>query len=896
MLKKAFTLIELIGVLIILAIISLITIPIIDRSLENSRQAAYKRAVDSIIDAAKNYSVSNDLGYSSKRLPLFVSQLQDGGFLTLNIKSPIDESEMNGCVWYYWDESHKQYIFEYDNECVIEDPSIDILYNADLININGWAKENIATTLVGTGEIKYCIGTTECVPTETVVNGSNTKFITDEGTSYICASSTNILGESTSLCKNFKLDKTAPTIDGLELITVDRNESVDLNSGVIVDDSLSGIDGTYTVIPNSVDTSIAGIKTVTYQVSDMAGNVTTKTRMIDVLGDVPTIVFNNTGSFNQSGWANKDFYVQANITDNSGKGIKSIKWCSTTGESCIPTVEASTINALISNESTTNKVCVEAIDNNGKSANKCSENYKLDKKTPEIISEDYINVDKNVSHIVLSDLTVNFGISGGNVICDYENTSSLSSGIKMVSCAANGNNDLSKEKKLNYLIDDNVQSGVTSNTTENINVWSQFGTKKTYSLGDAVILSEGSTSSYTKSGYMAYSFDSNTGQIYLSDYQTKSYPIQQGSGYLNSRDYFYSKSGNYLNVTYLKYWKTISYTNYRVPILENVSIDTGLSYKLKDWTLVNSGSSSSYTVSNKYSSYSFDSGTGEIYLSGYTSSKTYPTGGGENSHAYYYYKVGDTLYCLYIKYWKTVSWDLYSTTVEENDNPTTSYSLGDAVLLSENEYSSYTVNGLYAGYSFDSGSGTVYLSNYTKGKTYPTGSGENSWAYYYSVSNNKLYVTYIKYWQTVSVTRYEVPIVEDETPRFTSTSVYSTNPDAYPDNDYSGDYYYDLMASGLSTAIYVNKKPISQVAKKGDNVLFTVELSNESNNYNKITYQWYKSTDGSNSNGEILNGETNPQLSISATDSGYYYCEITNTVGEYSEKLTTNAAYLKIIE
>ena len=91
---------------------------------------------------------------------------------------------MGGCVWYYWDEAHKQYIFEYDNECTIEDSIINITYNADLINSNGWAKENIATTLVGTGDIKYCISNNECEPTEAVINGSNTKFITDNNNNH----------------------------------------------------------------------------------------------------------------------------------------------------------------------------------------------------------------------------------------------------------------------------------------------------------------------------------------------------------------------------------------------------------------------------------------------------------------------------------------------------------------------------------------------------------------------------------------------------------------------------------------------------------------------------------------------------------------------------------------
>ena len=85
LLNKAFTLIELLGVLIILAIIALITIPIIDKSLESSRQSAYDRTIENIINAARNYSASNNLGYPTEKYPLFVSELQDEGFLALDI-------------------------------------------------------------------------------------------------------------------------------------------------------------------------------------------------------------------------------------------------------------------------------------------------------------------------------------------------------------------------------------------------------------------------------------------------------------------------------------------------------------------------------------------------------------------------------------------------------------------------------------------------------------------------------------------------------------------------------------------------------------------------------------------------------------------------------------------
>ena len=398
-LKKGFTLIELLGVLIILAIISLITIPIIDNSLSDSRNAAYERAVDSIVNAAKNYSASTDLGYPQRKSPLFVSQLQDEGFLTLDIKSPIDESNMDGCVWYYWDEDHKQYIFEYDNECNIENPTVDITYNEELINDNGWAKENIAVTIVGIGDVKYCISDRDCYPNEMVVNGSNTKFLTEEGSFYICASSTNILGESTNICKNFKLDKTAPTIDGIVPITIDKGGSVDLTSGITVDDNLSGIDGTYTITPNPVDTSTAGTKNVVYSVSDLAGNVTTENRTVKVESEPPVIVFNVEGNpFNSNNWSKENVTVRINVTDNSGLGIKEIKYCKGTGE-CEPTTTIENGGTVVLEEnSATNKICVIATDNNDASSRICSDNYQIDKVLPTIDGMGDITVNSNSSN------------------------------------------------------------------------------------------------------------------------------------------------------------------------------------------------------------------------------------------------------------------------------------------------------------------------------------------------------------------------------------------------------------------------------------------------------------------------------------------------------------------
>lgn len=55
MLKKGFTLVELLAVIVILAVIALITTPIIIDSLNTSKKEAFKDSVNSLIKVTQNY-------------------------------------------------------------------------------------------------------------------------------------------------------------------------------------------------------------------------------------------------------------------------------------------------------------------------------------------------------------------------------------------------------------------------------------------------------------------------------------------------------------------------------------------------------------------------------------------------------------------------------------------------------------------------------------------------------------------------------------------------------------------------------------------------------------------------------------------------------------------------
>ena len=63
--KKGFTLIELLAVIVILAIIALITVPIVMNIISNSKKGSAEDSVYGVMDAAKLYWASNSINYDS---------------------------------------------------------------------------------------------------------------------------------------------------------------------------------------------------------------------------------------------------------------------------------------------------------------------------------------------------------------------------------------------------------------------------------------------------------------------------------------------------------------------------------------------------------------------------------------------------------------------------------------------------------------------------------------------------------------------------------------------------------------------------------------------------------------------------------------------------------------
>ncbi len=117
LLTNAFTLVELLAVIVILAVIALIATPIVKKSIDNSKNQALKETINSIERAAYNYGYQNDIGYSTEYKKLTLDELINKGFLKGDIINPVTNEKMNGCVLYRWNETNNQYEFKYEIDC-----------------------------------------------------------------------------------------------------------------------------------------------------------------------------------------------------------------------------------------------------------------------------------------------------------------------------------------------------------------------------------------------------------------------------------------------------------------------------------------------------------------------------------------------------------------------------------------------------------------------------------------------------------------------------------------------------------------------------------------------------------------------------------------------------------
>lgn len=112
--KKGFTLVELMSVIIILGIISIIIVPIVDKSIKEGRAKLYDSQIKTIELAAKDWVSDNSIKAprnNGEAITLTVLQLKAAGKLDFNLVDPTSEKMFSENLEITITRSNKTYLY-----------------------------------------------------------------------------------------------------------------------------------------------------------------------------------------------------------------------------------------------------------------------------------------------------------------------------------------------------------------------------------------------------------------------------------------------------------------------------------------------------------------------------------------------------------------------------------------------------------------------------------------------------------------------------------------------------------------------------------------------------------------------------------------------------------------
>ena len=294
--KNGFTLIEILAVVIILGVVAVITMPIVQKNITNSKKQAYATQLDNIIKAAKDWS-SENLSLlptiEGSSISITLSTLMSLGYIDDNLVDPLTEKyfDPNTAVSI----TRKNRNYKYKVHVIFNNESTEIDKNAPIILLNGdyvtYVDYNGIYEDLGIysdDDIDYQIEYIQILKdNEVKVDRIDTSALNKYKVRYIAtASSSGKISEiyRTVVVKDMEPPViTVPITQTIETIDV---ETYDLMAGVSVTDN-SG-EKIKPTVGNSLK-PIAGEYIVTYTAVDSSGNKKTKKRTIIIENPVFTV-------------------------------------------------------------------------------------------------------------------------------------------------------------------------------------------------------------------------------------------------------------------------------------------------------------------------------------------------------------------------------------------------------------------------------------------------------------------------------------------------------------------------------------------------------------------------------------------------------------------------------
>ena len=343
--KKGFTLIELLAVIIILAIIALIATPIILNVIEDAKKSAGQSEASMIMSGINNYcatsAMKSQLDETEDICADGVTVDEVSEMVNLGNAEVLEVEYSNGKVTKLKVKSNN-YEFElqldgsFSINGIVEEPivpTVNINYDKNKVNANGWTNEDIIVTITGEGNLKYCLSDTSCEPSDNV---TGTITISNQGTNYLCALASNSSFTSAKECITIKLDKSSPSLTAIsDNVSVYEGDSNNVSNYFNVNYSISG--GTMSCVPANTNILSAGTQTITCTATGGNGNTATASKTITVRPKQYEVIFTTSQSNN---------WTITNVSNSSEK----YSWNATTNSNYTILLDNGTYNYSFYNE------------------------------------------------------------------------------------------------------------------------------------------------------------------------------------------------------------------------------------------------------------------------------------------------------------------------------------------------------------------------------------------------------------------------------------------------------------------------------------------------------------------------------------------------------------------
>ena len=295
--NKAFTLVELLGVIVLLGILGVVIIPKVGDSITNSKETAYVTQEEQIKKAAYDFIVDNtNLFDNTNTITLKLGVLKQKGYLPINIKNPKTRKNISNESIITITKTNNAFEITLNLIDLIE-VTEDIDNNSPIIVLNGNYVEyvnvnsnetEINETLVQNGAKAYTSSGEELTEITTQIKigeTEKTSIKTNTLETYQVTYTVTDNDKTTSATRTVIIrDNEAPQIAFQKEtnLHVSEVEDFDLEKDLIINDNY---DSNPTIQINSSLANRPGNYVITYTVTDASENVTTERRVINVNDD-----------------------------------------------------------------------------------------------------------------------------------------------------------------------------------------------------------------------------------------------------------------------------------------------------------------------------------------------------------------------------------------------------------------------------------------------------------------------------------------------------------------------------------------------------------------------------------------------------------------------------------